>query len=105
MSTDTLAPTPATRADRAAATTVVPEDLVGAVFASRSVTEHYVRGVLGLVLVVAALAGAGATPWALLLAVPGVVAWRGCPTCWALGLSATLARRAPSCVDGSCRRG
>ncbi|MCW2867436.1 MAG: hypothetical protein JWR20_1624 [Marmoricola sp.] len=105
MSTDTLTPPPATRADRAPAAPVVPEDSVGAVFASRSVLEHYVRGVVGLVLVVAALVGAGTTAWALLLAVPGVVAWRGCPTCWALGLSATLARRASTCVDGSCRRG
>ena len=105
MATDTLAPTPAAPADRAAATPDVPEDLVGAVFASRSVAEHYVRGVVGLVLVVASLVGAGTTPWALLLAVPGIVAWRGCPTCWALGLTATLARRESRCVDGSCRRG
>jgi len=105
MSADTLAPTPAAPADRAAAASAAPEDLVGAVFASRSVAEHYVRGVVGLVLVVAALVWAGTTPWALLLAVPGVVAWRGCPTCWALGLSATLARRQSRCVDGSCRRG
>ena len=80
------------------------EDPVARIFASRTLTEHLVRGVLGLVLVVAALALAASTPWALVLAVPGVLAWRGCPTCWALGLSATLARRRSTCVDGSCRR-
>lgn len=80
------------------------EDAVTRVFASRSVTEHVVRGVVGLVLVVAALAYAGSTPWALLLAVPGMVAWRGCPTCWALGLAATVSRGRAGCVDDSCRR-
>ena len=80
------------------------EDAVTQVFASRSVTEHVVRGVVGLVLVVAALAYAGSNPWALLLAVPGVVAWRGCPTCWALGLAATISRGRAGCVDGTCRQ-
>ena len=79
------------------------EDAVTRVFASRSVTEHLVRGVLGLVLVVMALAWAGSNPWALLLAVPAVVAWRGCPTCWALGLAATLSRGRAGCPDGTCR--
>ncbi|GAB3658263.1 hypothetical protein GCM10027596_14400 [Nocardioides korecus] len=105
MSADTLTPTPAPARDRTGGTPAAAEDPVGAVFASGSLVEHYVRGVVGLVLVVAALAFAGTTPWALLLAVPGVVAWRGCPTCWALGLTATLARRGSRCVDGSCRRG
>ena len=104
MSADTLTPTPAPARDRSGRAPAVAEDPVGAVFASRTLVEHHVRGVVGLVLVVAALAWAGTTAWALLLAVPGVVAWRGCPTCWALGLSATLARRESSCVDGSCRK-
>lgn len=79
------------------------EDAVTRVFASRSLAEHLVRGVLGLVLVVLALAWAGSNPWALLLAVPAVVAWRGCPTCWALGLAATLSRGRAGCPDGTCR--
>ncbi|WP_211332529.1 hypothetical protein [Nocardioides aurantiacus] len=79
-------------------------DPVTTLFASRSVTEHVLRGLLGLALVVAALWQASAHPAALLLLVPAVVAWRGCPTCWALGLAATVSRgRTPACTDGSCR--
>lgn len=78
------------------------EDPVARMFASRSVTEHLVRGVVGLVLIVAALAYAGTTPWSLLLAVPALVAWRGCPTCWTLGLMATISRGRVGCSDGRC---
>jgi hypothetical protein len=77
-------------------------DPVGQMFASSSVMVHVVRGLVGLVLVVAALALAGTSALFLLLAVPGVVAWRGCPTCWTLGLLATLARRDSACA--SCSR-
>ncbi|VXB24205.1 conserved hypothetical protein [Nocardioides sp. AX2bis] len=69
-------------------------------FASGSVTEHVLRGILGLGLVVAAFALAGRQPLALLLLVPAVVAWRGCPTCWLMGLGATLSRGR---VGGTCR--
>lgn len=80
------------------------DDPVTSLFASRSVTEHVLRGLLGLALVVVALWQASAHPAALLLLVPAVVAWRGCPTCWALGLAATVTRgRGRACTDGSCR--
>lgn len=78
-------------------------------FASRTVTEHVVRGVLGLALAVAAVVLAGDHPWAMIGLVGTVVLWRGCPTCWAMGLAATLAGRrtegdrAAGCVDGTCR--
>ncbi len=75
-------------------------DPVTSMFASGSVTEHVLRGVLGLVLVVAAFALAGSRPLALLLLVPAVVAWRGCPTCWLMGLGATLSRGR---VSSTCR--
>jgi hypothetical protein len=79
-------------------------DPVTALFASRSVAEHMLRGVLVLVLVVLALGQASAHPVALLLLLPAVVAWRGCPTCWALGLAATVSRgRVAACADGACR--
>jgi hypothetical protein len=58
--------------------------------------------VLGAVLVVGGLALSATTAWALLAVPLGVVAWRGCPTCWTLGLVATLARTRSRCVDGSC---
>ncbi len=67
-------------------------DPVAAMFASRTVTEHLLRGLLGLVLAVVALWQASAHPAALLLLLPAVLAWRGCPTCWALGLGATCRR-------------
>lgn len=62
-------------------------------FASRTLTEHVVRGLLGLVLVAFAVVSAQDHPWALLALVPAVVAWRGCPTCWLMGLGQTLTRR------------
>ena len=64
-------------------------------FASRSVKQHYVRGALGLLALVAAFAGAAVgTPAALALLILTVVAWRGCPTCWAVGLMQTCEREA-----------
>lgn len=61
-------------------------------FASRSVRVHLVRGALGLALAVAAIALIGpAGPVSLLLLVPAVIAWRGCVSCWALGLAQTRA--------------
>lgn len=63
-----------------------------AMFASRSVPRHLVRGALGLPMMVAAFV---LVPWlgplALLLVVPAAVLLRGCPTCWALGLVQTRA--------------
>ena len=70
--------------------------------ASRSTKLHYARGALGLLALAAAVAGAGAgTPAALALLIVTVVAWRGCPTCWALGLMQT--RRCETCPDRACR--
>lgn len=70
-------------------------DLVGAMFASRSVPVHLLRGVVGLVLVVAGLGLASVSAWWLLLVPVAVVLWRGCPTCWTMGLIATRARTCP----------
>jgi hypothetical protein len=55
--------------------------------ASGSVRVHVARGVAGLVALFAAGLGAAAVgPVALLLLLVAGVAWRGCPTCWAVGL-------------------
>ena len=70
-------------------------------FASRSVARHYVRGAVGLLALILAFVGAAlVSPVALLLLIVTVVAWRGCPTCWAVGLMQTRecappTRRAP----------
>jgi len=70
-------------------------------FASRSIKRHYARGALGLLALVAAVVGAAvATPAALALLILTAVAWRGCPTCWAVGLMQTR----EACPDGRCHR-
>ena len=62
-------------------------------FASSSVVLHVVRGLVGLVAFVAGIAGLGAIgPSALLLLLVAGIAWRGCPTCWVIGLAQTRAR-------------
>jgi hypothetical protein len=60
--------------------------------ASRSLAEHLLRGALGLVLAVVAVVLCSLVgPVALTLLPPTAVAWRGCPTCWTVGLLGTLA--------------
>ncbi len=72
------------------------ESFEDTLFASRSVPVHLLRGAVGIPLLVAAFALVPLlSPWALLLAVPAVVLLRGCPTCWALGLSQTRCRVRP----------
>ena len=60
--------------------------------ASSSVREHIFRGAVGLaaaVLAIVLVAVVGPISLALLLLTAG--AWRGCPTCWTIGLLGTLA--------------
>jgi hypothetical protein len=62
-------------------------------FASATVPRHVARGVIGLLAFVAAFAGIAVVgPAALLLLVVAAAAWRGCPTCWAIGLVQTRGR-------------
>ncbi|WP_409179860.1 hypothetical protein F9C11_25425 [Amycolatopsis sp. VS8301801F10] len=75
-------------------------------FASRSLPVHLARGVAGFGLIAASVALAPVVGWASLLALPaGVLALRGCPTCWAIGLVQTLSRGRleRTCADGRCR--
>ncbi len=61
--------------------------------ASASVPIHLLRGVIGLLALIAGIVGASTVgPAALLLLVVTVAAWRGCPTCWAVGLMQTAER-------------
>jgi hypothetical protein len=60
--------------------------------ASNSVRGHLLRGVAGLVvgaLAVYLMAILG--PVSLVLLILTAVAWRGCPTCWTVGLISTIA--------------
>lgn len=71
-------------------------------FASKSLRAHWIRGAIGSVLAVAAFALIGLVgPVSLLLLVGAGIAWRGCVSCWALGLSQT---RALSDARASCQQ-
>lgn len=74
-------------------------------FASKNLASHLLRGVVGFGLlgsgvVLSAIFG----PIALILAPLGLIALRGCPGCWILGLIETLSRghKRRACVDGKC---
>ncbi|MEO3978256.1 hypothetical protein [Streptomyces sp. CAU 1734] len=74
-------------------------------FASTSVPRHLVRGAAGF----GALAGSvlllpAVGVWSLLLAPLGLLALRGCPMCWTIGLVRTVSmgRLKRSCTDGRC---
>jgi hypothetical protein len=61
-------------------------------FASRTLTEHLLRGIVGIGAMIGAVAFAP-LGWASLLLVPvGLVALRGCPMCWTIGLVQTCGR-------------
>jgi hypothetical protein len=67
--------------------------------ASGSVREHLLRGAAGLAAAVLAIVLVAAVgPVSLVLIPLTALAWRGCPTCWTVGLLGTLA-------DDRARRG
>lgn len=73
--------------------------------ASRSVPRHLVRGVIGFGLIVGSVALVPVWGPATLLAAPlSLIAFRGCPTCWMVGLAQTVSRGRLErrCVDGVC---
>ncbi len=74
-------------------------------FASTSIARHLVRGAIGFGLIGVGLALTPSVgPVALLLAPPGMVALRGCPTCWIAGLIQTISasRLQRTCTDAGC---
>ena len=67
--------------------------------ASGSLGEHLLSGAAGLVAAVLAIVLTTVVgPISLTLLFVTAVAWRGCPTCWTVGLLGTLA-------DGRAQRG
>ena len=74
--------------------------------ASSSINKHLLRGAVGLLAAVLAIAlVARVGPVSLALLPVAVLAWRGCPTCWTVGLVGTLAddRARRSCSAARCR--
>jgi hypothetical protein len=77
----------------------------GRSFASSSLPRHLVRGVVGFGALVGSVVLVPVIwPVSLALAAVGVLAFRGCPTCWAIGLAQTISRGRlqRSCSDGGC---
>ncbi len=63
-------------------------------FASRSITEHLLRGALGLAGILFALKLGSSKPIVLVALVLGsLFALRGCPMCWVAGLFGTLQQK------------
>ena len=77
-------------------------------FASKSIAAHLVRGFLGLSALAGSVALLGQHPLVAFLSLAlGLVALRGCPMCWTLGLFETVHARLTRrvvvpCTDGSC---
>lgn len=74
-------------------------------FASTSLPRHLIRGAVGFGALVGSIALIPLVGFlSLLLAPVGLLALRGCPTCWTIGLIQTISRGRleRTCVDGQC---
>jgi len=78
-------------------------------FASKTLAEHLLRGLVALVCGALVLRLGTSHPWVAFVAAPiALVALRGCPMCWTVGLLETLRGRrtrgpkAPGCATGTC---
>ncbi|MEU6105049.1 hypothetical protein [Streptomyces flaveolus] len=74
-------------------------------FASKSVPRHLARGAIGFGLIIGSIALVPVAGPATLLAAPlALIAFRGCPTCWMIGLAQTVTRGRLErrCADGVC---
>ena len=63
-------------------------------FASKTLIEHSLRGVVGIGALWVAVAIAETHPWgSLALGALALSAFRGCPVCWTIGLVETAGRQ------------
>ena len=68
-------------------------------FASKSVLEHLARGIVGFgalavaIVLGGASSGLGSVAGSAALALFALVALRGCPVCWSIGMVETVCRR------------
>jgi hypothetical protein len=67
-------------------------------FATRTLSGHLIRGAMALALLYGAVSQqhlhAG---WSLLMGLSALVAMRGCPVCWTIGLFETIRQRRHPC--------
>ena len=60
-------------------------------FASHTLSEHILRGAIGIGALWISIAIAATSPWSsLALGVVVLAAFRGCPICWTIGLFETV---------------
>lgn len=64
----------------------------GGLFASRSLAGHLVRGIAGIALGAWAIRHQDDTVAAFAAAAGALLAFRGCPVCWTIGLVETVAQ-------------
>lgn len=63
-------------------------------FATQTLTGHLIRGAAAIALLYAAVSQQQAhVGWSLLAGLAALVALRGCPVCWAVGLVETVQQR------------
>lgn len=82
-----------------------PAEAPGRNFASTSVPRHLARGAIGFGLIIGSIALVPVLGPASLLAAPlALIAFRGCPTCWMVGLAQSISRGRLErrCADGVC---
>jgi len=72
----------------------IPESCdIASPFASRSLVEHLVRGLVGASALGFGIYFSDTHPFALIpLGLIALVAFRGCPMCWTIGLLETIGR-------------
>lgn len=73
-------------------------------FASNTLIEHVLRGAVGIGALWLAVAIAASHPWSsLALGALVLLAFRGCPICWTIGLFETVVRKSRNRQDSGRR--
>lgn len=61
---------------------------------TQTLSGHLIRGALAFALIYVAIGQQRAHPvWSMLAGVTALVAMRGCPACWTIGLAETIQQR------------
>lgn len=64
------------------------------IFATQTLTGHLIRGTAAFALLYATISQQHAHPgWSVLAGLAALVAMRGCPMCWTIGLIETIGHR------------